>query len=147
MEGPVNPQYSLPYKGIPRNTERAGQNKGGGGLTLLYNESLTAHQWTPKVPDGQQYVMNERQWQLLRHGDQKCAFLHCYIACSGRDDSYITWNEDLFFLITKEAIKLRKEGFVVLAMGDFNLRVGQVQGLKGNTPDINRNQPMFLNFV
>ena len=36
---------------------------------------------------------------------------------------------------------------MVLAMGDFNTRIGRISGLEDNTPDINRNQPMFLNFI
>ena len=36
---------------------------------------------------------------------------------------------------------------VVIAMGDFNTRVGQLPGLEGNTPDINQNTPMFMSFV
>ena len=92
--------------------------------------------------------MNERQWLLITSQKEKCAFLHCYIACqSPKNDSFIKWNEDLFYLITQEAIKLRKQGFMVLAMGDFNSRVGALPGLEGNTPDINRNQPMFMNLL
>ena len=50
-------------------------------------------------------------------------------------------------MMTQEAIKLRRQGFMILAMGDFNSRVGQVTGLEGNTPDTNRNQPMFMSFI
>ena len=115
---------------------------------MLYRDSLTAHEWTPPVPPKLHYVMNERQWLLISNNDEKCAFLHVYIACqSFRSDSFLQWNEDLFFLITQEAIKLRRQGFVVLAMGDFNSRVGVIPGLEGNTPDTNRNTPMFMNFV
>ena len=32
-------------------------------------------------------------------------------------------------------------------MGDFNTRVGRIQGLENNTPDHNQNTPMFLNFL
>ena len=114
----------------------------------MYRESLVAHQWTPSVPQDLQYISNERQWLLVTSQKEKCAFLHCYIACqSTNNDSFIKWNEDLFHLITKEAIQLRKQGFMVLAMGDFNSRVGQITGLEGNTPDVNRNQPMFMNLI
>ena len=107
-----------------------------------------AHQWTPSVPHDLQYISNERQWLLITSQKEKCAFLHCYIACQNtNNDSFIKWNEDLFHLITKEAIQLRKQGFIVLAMGDFNSRVGKITGLEGNTPDINRNQPMFMNLI
>ena len=62
-------------------------------------------------------------------------------------EHFIQWNEDLFFMMTQEAKKLRRQGFMILAMGDFNSRVGQVTGLEGNTPDTNRNQPMFMSFI
>ena len=128
--------------------ERSGAEKGGGGLTMIYDEKLTAHQWTPPVPTALQYISNERQWLLLDNGNDKCAFLHIYIACqSYRNDEYLQWNEDLFSLVTQEAILLRRRGFTCLAMGDFNTRVGNMAGLEGNTPDTNNNYPMFMNFV
>ena len=46
-----------------------------------------------------------------------------------------------------EAISLKRQGFVVIAMGDFNTRVGQLPGLEGNTPDTNHNTPMFMSFL
>ena len=129
-------------------SERGGAEKGGGGLTMIYNETLTAHQWTPPVPPNQQYVMGERQWLLLENGHEKCAFLHVYIACqTTRNDSYVQWNEDLFSLLTQEAILLRRQGFTCMAMGDFNTRVGAIPGLEGNTQDTNHNYPMFMNFI
>ena len=127
------------------NTERGGSDKGGGGLTMLYRDDLTAHEWTPQVPSSQQYVEKERQWLLL--GD-KCAFLHIYIACqSHRSQDFLQWNEDLFSLVTTEALTLRKRGFCCLAMGDFNTRVGEIPGLEGNTQDTNANYPMFISFI
>ena len=130
------------------NTERSGNDKGGGGLTMYYKDSLRAHQWSPSVPANLEYIKNERQWLLVNGNKEKCAFLHVYIACqTTRNDDYLQWNEDLFFLITQEAIKLKEQGFLLLAMGDFNSRVGQIPGLENNTPDTNRNTPMFINFL
>ena len=129
-------------------TERGGSDKGGGGLAILYRDTLPAHQWNPPVPEQSKYIMNERQWLLLDNHKERCAFLHVYIACqTTRNDGFIKWNEDLFFLITQEAKKLRKLGFMVLAMGDFNSRVGNIPGLEANTPDTNMNTPLFLNFA
>ena len=83
-----------------------------------------------------EYIANERQWLLLDNQAEKCAFLHIYVACqTNRSDSFMQWNEDLFHLVTQEAITLRRKGFIVLAMGDFNTRVGQIPGLEGNTAD------------
>ena len=131
------------------NTERSGADKGGGGLSILYKDTLVTHQWLPSVLPEHEYVKNERQWLLLNsQTGSKCAFLHCYIACqSFSSDSYIDWNHDLFKLITTEAIQLRRQGFTVISMGDFNTRVGQLPGLENNKPDTNRNFPMFMNFI
>ena len=49
--------------------------------------------------------------------------------------------------MTQEAKTLRRQGFIVLALGDFNTRVGNLPGLEGNTADTNQNTPMFMNFV
>ena len=112
---------------------------------MLYRENLSAHEWSPPVPNNQEYVKNERQWLIL---SSKVAFLHVYIACqTSRNDDFMGWNEDLFNLVTHEAISLRRQGITCLAMGDFNTRVGQIPGLEGNTPDTNRNHPMFMNFI
>ena len=129
-------------------TERGGNDKGGGGLNMLYKESLTTHEWNPIVPPNLSYIQNERQWLLLDSKEKKCAFLHVYIACdSSNNDSCMQWNEDLFFLLTQESMKLKRQGFIVISLGDFNSRIGIQQGLEFNTPDTNRNAPMFLNFV
>ena len=71
-----------------------------------------------------------------------------YIACqTNTTDAYIKWNEDLFGLLTEETLLLKAQGFSVLALGDFNTRVGQIPGLMNNLPDTNNNYPMFLNFI
>ena len=44
--------------------ERGGGDKGGGGLCILYKDTLTPHHWLPKVEDRLKYVENERQWLL-----------------------------------------------------------------------------------
>ena len=143
------PEVMEPLQGYKTwSTNRGGQDKGGGGLTLLYREALITHQYTPDVPDNLKYIKNERQWLLVTSGHDKVAFLHTYIACqNNKDDSFLAWNEDLFFLLTQEALKLKQRGFTILAMGDFNSRVGAIAGLEGNTPDHNQNTPLFMNFL
>ena len=129
-------------------TERSGTDKGGGGLCLLYRDTLTASPWSPPVPPKLQYVQNERQWLLISNKTEKIAFLSIYIACqSNKSDAFIGWNEDLFFLVTQESLQLRYQGFIVLSLGDYNTRVGCIPGLEENTPDLNKNTPMFLNFL
>ena len=128
--------------------ERSGTEKGGGGLCLLYRSNLTASEWLPSVPSNLQYIQNERQWLLIGSTNEKIAFLHIYLACqSFTSDAFLTWNEDLLSLVTQEAIMLRRQGFVVLSLGDYNTRVGQIPGLEGNTPDTNSNTPMFMTFI
>ena len=95
-----------------------------------------------------QYVQNERQWLLISNKTEKVAFLSIYIACqSHKSDSFIGWNEDLFDLVAQEALQLKTQGFVILSLGDYNTRVGCITGLEKNTPDLNKNTPMFLNFL
>ena len=129
-------------------SNRGGSDKGGGGLAMFYRSSLVAHEHQPDVPDEYTYIQKERQWLLIADGSSKCAFLHIYIACqNSKSNSFVQWNEDLFSLVTCEAIDLRRKGFVIFALGDFNSWIGQVQGLEGNHPDYNRNSPRFLRFL
>ena len=115
---------------------------------MIYKYTLTTHEWSPKVPAAMEYIANERQWLLIDNQSERCAFLHIYVACqTNKSDSFMQWNGDLFHLVTQEAVSLRRQGFIVLAMGDFNTRVGHIPGLEGNTPDTNQNTPLFMNFV
>ena len=103
-------------------SERSALAKGGGGLAIFYKDTLMAHEWTPNTDPEYKYVEKERQWLLIDgDGSNRMAFLNCYIACqSFTSDAFIKWNENLFYLISKEAIYLRQRGFMLLAMGDFN---------------------------
>ena len=112
---------------------------------MYYRDILVAHEWKPVVPPNLEYVKNERQWLILGN---KLAFLHVYIACHNyTNDGYIQWNEDLFHLIGTEAVNLRRQGFCVFAMGDFNTRVGKLPGLEWNDDVVNPNYNQFLNFI
>ena len=129
-------------------TNRKGKDKGGGGLSLLYKSTLHCHKYVPAVPEEYQYIKNERQWLLLSGGTRRLAFLHLYIACqNNNDNSFMQWNDDLFSLVTQEALDLKRQGFFTLAMGDFNSRVGQLPGLENNTPGHNRNTSRFFRFI
>ena len=65
------------------------------------------------------YVKKERQWLLIISGSLRCAFLHCYLACqTTRNDTYIQWNEDMFSLLSDEAMHLKQQGFMILALGN-----------------------------
>lgn len=126
-------------------TERCGSSKGGGGLLMLYKDELQAHQWDPHVTDDYQYIKKERQWLII---GGKTAFLHIYVACeTKRPTNFEQWNQDLFSLVTQEALILRQQGMCCLALGDFNTRVGKIRGLEGNLPGTNTNYPAFMSFV
>ena len=61
-------------------TEHNGQEKGGGGLAMLYKNSLTNHHWDPSVPAGMQYIANERQWLQIKARQRSvhsCTFIQC----------------------------------------------------------------------
>ena len=135
--------YAEPWK-----TERSGNDKGGGGLVMYFKETLKVHKHEPIVPPEHKYVQNERQWLFITGDGSKCAFLHVYMACqTSRNDSYLHWNEDLFCLLKQEAHVLKRQGFMILAMGDFNSRCGRIEGLEQNTADLNNNSIMFFNFL
>ena len=53
----------------------------------------------------------------------------------------------MYGMLIDEAISLRSRGFAVVALGDFNAKVGQIPGLEENKPNLNTNSPLFLNFV
>ena len=119
-------------------------------MTIIYRDNIEAHKWEPEVHADFTYIERERQWLLINQGQTKFAFLHCYAACVNHQDvskGFLKWNKDLFTLIIQEATKLKREGFVILAMGDFNARVGRLPGMEGNTPDTNENYPLFMDFV
>ena len=84
----------------------------------------------------------------MEGSNEKLAFLNVYAACqSSKSNSYLQWNEDLFSLLTDETLVLKSQGFSILALGDFNTRVGQIPGMENNTPDVNKNYPMFISFL
>ena len=143
------PDKTLPIKGFETwKTLRGGSDKQGGGLCIMYKEHLKAHKWCPTIPSSLKYISNERQWLLIQGSSERLAFLHVYIACqNNQKDDFLKWNEDLFTLINTETLALKQQGFTILALGDFNTRVGQLPGLAGNTPDTNKNFPMFLQFT
>ena len=129
-------------------SERRGAEKGGGGLCLLYRDTLRAHPWHPTISPSMHYLRNERQWLLIQGTTERLAFLHVYAACQSHEsDEYIGWNTDLFTLLTSETLSLKAQGFSVLALGDFNTRVGRIPGMELNTSDTNNNFPMFTNFI
>ena len=128
---------------------RGGTAKQGGGLLLLYKSGLDAHPWIPTVSPDKAYIASERQWLLIHgEGGRKLAVLNCYLACQRQDsDSFLAWNKDLYSLMIAECQVLKSKRYQLLAIGDFNAKVGRIPGLAGNTLDHNRNAPLFQNFI
>ena len=50
-------------------------------------------------------------------------------------------------MMTMEGSNLHRRGFGVIALGDFNARVGKIPGLEDNTPGLNDNTPLFRSFI
>ena len=140
------PKERYPFVGFKEwHCDREGKSKWGGGLTILYKDSLQASPYSPTVPPNLEYV--SREGLLVSLGSQKVAFLHCYLASKNRENSHIQWNKDLYSLMINEAKQLRQQNFVILSIGDFNARVGQIPGMDGNTPDHNSDTPLFQAFI
>ena len=53
----------------------------------------------------------------------------------------------MYTLLLQEVRVLRDRGFAVLALGDFNARVGQIPGLEHNSASLNANTNLFKTFV
>ena len=128
-------------------SERSGLDKGGGGMVMYYKKSLTTHPWVPDVEDRFNDIQKERQWLLIEAGTAKVAFLHLYIACKGKDNSYQEWNRHIYDLVGPEIVRIRKQGFSVVSMGDYNSKVGRIDGLEFNNPILNENEASFTRFV
>ena len=50
-------------------------------------------------------------------------------------------------MMTSEVVTLRHRGFAIVALGDFNAKVGQIPGLENNKPDLNTNTPLCNTFT
>ena len=53
----------------------------------------------------------------------------------------------MYLMMTSEVVTLRHRGFAIVALGDFNAKVGQIPGLENNKPDLNTNTPLFNTFT
>ena len=50
-------------------------------------------------------------------------------------------------MMTTKAISLREKGFAIIALGDFNARVGKIPGLEGNNDTRNSFTGLFHSFI
>ena len=84
----------------------------------------------------------------MRQNNLRTICSSCYLACaSGGPHNHHKWNTDMYLMMTTEIISLRNRGFAIIALGDFNSKVGQIPGLEGNTPNHNANTPLFNIFI
>ena len=84
----------------------------------MISPRLTMGNAKPKVEPCYQYLDKERQWLLIDAGSRKLAILHCYLACvSTSSDGFLAWNRDLYLMMAEEVLRLRRLGFVCLALG------------------------------
>ena len=79
----------------------------------------------------------------------KTAVCAVYAGFQAPDDRHGVWNENLLSVLRAEVAALRKDGFRVVLLGDFNSHIGCAPGVgvPGNHPDVNRNGKRFLDFL
>ena len=134
-----------------RRSDMAG-DKGGGGLAIYTRkvDGLIFKNYDPDLPDPSHvFVRNERAWKTVESVRGKTAICAVYAGFQAADDRHGIWNEDLLSVLRAEVAALRKDGFRVVLLGDFNSHIGCATGVgvAGNHPDVNRNGRRFLDFL
>ena len=134
-----------------RRSDLAG-DKGGGGLALFTRKAdgLIFKDFDPDLPDpALAFVRKERAWKTVETGNGKTAVCAVYAGFQSPDDMNANWNDTLYSVLRMEVASLRKDGFRVVLLGDFNGHVGNAPGvgITGNKPEINKNGRRFLDFL
>ena len=95
------------------------------------------------------FVNNERMWVTIQSNSSKTALCAIYLGCQYSDDRHGNFNDSILRVVQEEAHALRRQGFRVLFLGDFNAHVGNALGVgvPGNNGDVNKNGRRFLNFL
>ena len=127
-------------------------DKGGGGLAIFTRKAdgLVFKDYDPDLPDpAHDFVREERAWKTLESARSKTAVCAVYAGFQAPDDRNAEWNTTLFSVIQAEVVALRKDGFRIVLLGDFNGHVGDQLGVGvvGNKPGINRNGQRFIDFL
>ena len=127
-------------------------DKGGGGLAIFTRKAdgLVFHDYDPDLPDpSKAFVRNERAWKTLESAHSKTAVCSVYAGFQAPDDRNAAWNDALFSVLRDEVADLRRKGFRVVLLGDFNGHVGDRPdvGIVGNKQDINKNGQRFIDFL
>ena len=135
-----------------RRSDIAG-DKGGGGLAIYTRKAdgLVFKDFDPDLPDqALAFVRNERAWKTVETSNGKTAICTVYAGFQSHDDMNADWNNSLYSVLRMEVASLRRDGFRVVLLGDFNGHVGDnpaTGGIVGNKTDINRNGRRFLDFL
>ena len=84
-----------------------------------------------------QYLDAERDWILIHENSKNLALCSVYMAAEVVGGNFLSWNNDLYAMLTVELSFLRDDGY----MGDFNGHVGNnLHGIGGNHKHINNKQ-------
>ena len=134
-----------------RRSDIAG-DKGGGGIAVFTRkaEGLIFNDHDPDLVDHEHgFVRAERVWKTVRTGKGKTAVCAVYAGFQAPDDVNAEWNTALFSVLNQEVAALRRDGFRVVLLGDFNGHVGDTPGIGvvGNKPSINKNGRRFIDFL
>ena len=152
-EEDVLEQLEIPgYEIIERLRSNESGDKMGGGIAILckQKDGLVFKLHDPDILDKQcMFVRKERQWVTITSESRKTAVCGLYLGCQNSQDSYGIANDIIYNQIQTEMIKLRKGGFRIILLGDFNGHIGCVlgQGIPGNHSEINTNGYRLLSFL
>ena len=140
--------YSL--KEVKR-SDAAGE-KGGGGIAYYTRlvDGLVFHDHNPDIEEPSlHYVNKERVWLRTESAVTKTAICGAYYGCQTPQDHHAEWNMGMYQTIQEEQESLRRQGYRIIMLADFNGHVGnkEGQGIKGNHKDVNPNGCRFLNFL
>ena len=102
-------------------------DRNGGGL-LVYTritEGLVFTEHNPDIIDpAHSFVNNERKWVKLDSINNKTAICGVYMGFQSSDDKHGNWNDSIYEVLYSEIADLKKEGYRILLLGDFNGHVG-----------------------
>ena len=134
-----------------RRSDMAG-DRGGGGLAIYTRkvDGLVFKDHDPDIADpAHSFVRNERAWKTVESVRGKTAVCAVYAGFQAPDDRHGSWNTSLLNVLRSEVSALRRAGFRVVLLGDFNGHVGcdRTIGIVGNHSSVNRNGQRFLDFL
>ena len=134
-----------------RRSDAAG-DKGGGGLAVYTRQvdGLVFQEYSPAIIDkDSHFVRNERIWITTESLSFKSAVCGAYFGCQQPDNRNERWNSAIYAVIHEEAMVLKRQGYRVTILADFNGHIGCQEGVGiiGNNPDINPNGQLLIDFI